>query len=219
MSVIDNNGAGETIEDVKKQLDEANTKLASATGELIDDRKKRAEAEAARDALQLKLTEALDKNKPGEGAQPDARAVVQEVLAERDKEDAATNRKAAEDAFKAANTDYSAANDPGGVKFTAIAEKFAKFNTSGVLKTEDFLKLYQDAAVLANPSKPVIREVVTPYANNTPASGSGPRESDGKEVSARENEIITRLGWTKEQFLAQKAKRPHYVASLLKNLD
>lgn len=207
----------EEYETLKASLADIELKLKSATGELIEGRKSRAEVEAERDALTLKLKEAEDAKNGG--GQPSTEEAVRKILKEKEGQDAVANRKTAEEAFKTQVKDFSPDNDPGGIKFSAVQAKFSKFNIDGVVKTEDFLELYAEAATLANPSKPISRETFTPYAATPPKSGSGPREAELNTLSSKEVDIVTRLGWTKEKYLEQKAKRPHYVESLLKQLN
>lgn len=207
----------EEYETLKASFADIETKLKSVTGELIEGRKTRAEIEAERDALAIKLKE-MEKA-PIVGDVSSTEDAVRKVLKEQAKQDAVTNRKIAEETFKSQVKDFSSDNDPGGIKFSAVMAEFNRFNTEDVVKTEDFLELYSKAATLANPSKPVTRETFTPYAATPPSSSSGPREATTILLSSREQDIVKRMGWTEQQYLDQKTKRPHYVASLLKQLE
>lgn len=219
MSVINDNNDGQKeqeIADLKAKLAEAESKLGNATNELVEGRKTRAELEGERDGLKLKLDEALKPKTPD--GQPSMEEIAKGVLQEEKKKTAAGNLTAAEQAFIQAHKEYSPDNDPGGIKFAAVKAELAGFNLTGYVEKEDFYKAYEKAFMLANPGKQPEKHTVTPYSATPPISGSGPKEGDENNLSSQEKDIVTRLGWTTEKYLEQKAKRPHYVESLLKSM-
>lgn len=211
---------GEDVTKIKAELAEATQKLANATNELIDGRKTRQELEADRDALKVKLAEAEEKVKGGQPPQGAlTEADVRKILAEREKQDAAANRQAAEAKFKAAHKEFADDADAGGVKFSAVKQKFSRFNLEGVVTVDEFLNLFEEAYTLAVPTRASGDGKSVLNANTPSDTGHNPKETTDDQLSHKEKTVMERLGWTKDQFLKQKAARPTYIRQLLSHME
>lgn len=214
--MADPENGGETLEQVKAKLAEAETKLASATGELVENRTKRQVVEGERDALKLKVEE-LTKAPPAAG-DPAALAeqATRKVLAERDADSAKTAETTAITLFTARYKEFAPENDQGGVKLSAVMARYKDFSKEGKKSEAEFLKLLEDSYTLVNPTRSVNQGTTyAPFAS-TPSNPGSPQDSAGQsKLTPEERSIVTRMGWTEEQFLKQKEKRPNYIKSLL----
>lgn len=215
-------GAKKEVEQLEVKLAEIEQKLSNAGQELAQNRKDRQAIEADRDALKIKLAEAEQNANPAPSgdAPQDVEATVRKVLQEKDSQDAQSNRETAESRFKAAHKEFADDADAGGVKFSAVKAKVSRFNLSNLRSVEDFVAAYEDAYTLVSPGHAVdIGENYTPFADSPSDSGHGPRETDVNELSPKEQKLINRMSWDKEQYLKQKNKRPAYVKQLLDYME
>lgn len=209
-------GEGQEVAQLKEKLAKLEGDLNNVVGELKTTRQAKTDAEAARDALEAKLKENAGNGnlKPEEVAE----AAVQSALKKRDQETALTNRQKAEARFKSAHKEFHPDNDPGGLKYKAIEEKLSMFSTDKLASEEDFVNLLENALTLVNPAsrKNPESEFKNPYSvdNRNPESNRRIVSDDG--LSYEEDGLIKRMGWTKEQYLKVKTKRPGYVEGLLK---
>lgn len=211
----------EEVEKLKGELAAAQAKLAEKDGqisgmsqELAGDRAKRQELQAERDVLSVKVKEL--EGKIG-GVQPtNISEEVQKALLERDRQQAESNRTSAELSFKS-RKEFTPEADPGEIKFNAVKKKFAMFDTSKLKTTEEFLSVWQDAFRLVNN-----QTHNTQGQNNqdifSRSSGGGPREVSTSQLTSEELSVVQRMGWTEEQFIKQKTKRPQYVESLMRGM-
>lgn len=203
---------------VQAELSEIKTTLTGVVEELKISRKEKADAEAKALAAETKLKE-KEEPKGNEGT-PNVTEEVQKALAKEKGEAATRNRERAIAAFKEKHKEFHPDNDAGGIKFSALESKLSRFSTAGLTEESDFSAILDDAYVLLNPTKVGSdSKVIIPGASTSSQSGS-PKESDTTgQLSSKEATVIERLGWTKEKFLDQKAKRPSYIASLLNYMD
>lgn len=211
----------ETVESLKAKLAETEGKLASATGELIENRASRQTVEGERDALKVKITELEGRVvTPPAGEQPKVEDVVRAVLSERDQKDADRNRATAEATFRAAHSEFHPDNDPGGLKFDAIKAKLSRFSFGDMMEVSDFLSVYEDAFTLVNPKRADAGTTTyAPYASTVSHPSTTSRETETTGLGSKETKLIERMGWTAEQFQKQMQVRPTYVKSLLLHMD
>lgn len=203
---------------LETELAKAKTDLEGVVNELKTARGDKAGVEGERDALKVQITELEGKLKNG-GTGPTVTEAVQQELAKKDKETAQQNAIAAETSFKSKYKEFHPDNDPGGVKFSAIADKLKRFNTDGLVKESDFMSVLEEAYTLINPTRKPEGKPVALYADSRANGGNGPKEADGDKLSYNESIVVQRLGWDAEKFLKMKQKRPDYVKSLMKNLE
>lgn len=211
----------EEVEKLKNELAAAQAKLtekdAQINGmsqELAGDRAKRQDLQAERDVLSVKVKEL--EGRIG-GVQPtNVSEEVQKALLERDRQQAETNRTSAESSFKS-RKDFTPEADPGEIKFNAVKKKFAMFDTSKLKTTEEFLAVWQDAYRLVNNQthNTHIQNNQDMFSRN---SGGAPREVETSQLTSEERSVVQRMGWTDDQFLKQKTKRPQYVESLMRGM-
>lgn len=212
-------GAKKEVEQLEASIAERDQKLSNAGQELASNRTVKQQLEAERDALKVKLQEAEDRAR-GTGGQPtDTEAVVRRVLAENDTKAASQNRETAEARFISSHKEFASDADPGGVKFSAVKGKLARFNTDGLKTVEDFMGVYEEAYLLVNPARAAEGGEYAPYADSPHDTGRGPKETDTQVLAVKEKKLVERMGWTKEQYLSQKTKRPTYVKQLLEHME
>jgi hypothetical protein len=193
------------------ELAKASSEKEGVVGELKGERSKKQEVEAKLTLAEAALAEAKKTANP-----TDVKGQVLEILNEKEKGTALENRKSAEAKFKEAYKEFHPDNDPGGVKFAALQGKLTRFSTEGLKTEQDFVGLMEDAYTLTTGNKPQPREVVF-YASSPSGTNVQPKTIDGNRLTTKEDKLIQSLGWTTEKYLAQKAKRPHYVAELVAN--
>lgn len=204
-----------SVDELKAEIATLEAAKAALTGELTDTRPKLREAQEKIDLLTTQLTAAVEKNKESPEEQKITEA-VQKVLAQRDQQSAQGNREAAFAKFVKENSEYHPDNDAGGLKRAALEREFATFNTSAIVKPEDFETFIGKAhALLRGTDTTRQTETVTPYSSTTrtPAAPTAPVES---KLSPEESELLKQNGWTEEKYLALKAKMPGIVEKLIK---
>lgn len=202
-------------EEDRKKLEEADTyksQFTSVVEELKTERVKKQTAEAERDTYKAKVD-----NKTDTGAD-DVETKVRNILAEKERANALTAKQTAEQKFKSAHKEFDESNDPGGIKYAAFQEKLKRFSTDGLVSETEYLDVYADAYKLLT-GKPAEQIQYNPYASTPSQNGANLKEGDKNPLSDKEERLIKQQGWTKERYLAQKAKRPSYVASLLNLVD
>jgi hypothetical protein len=174
--------------------------VANVTAELIELRKKREPQEV--------------KETPVAPVVADPRETVLSVLAEKEQEQVKANLEAAKLEFKRTVRELSPDVDQGGLLSNKFEAELSKFNLSGLKTKEEFMARMGEAYRLMSIPKPA-ESKVNLYNGVTAPGADVPLANDGS-LGALEMKIIQEIGWTKEKYLAEKAKRPHYVASLLK---
>lgn len=208
------------VEQLEAAIAERDQKLSNAGQELASNRTVKQTLEAERDSLKIKLAEAEERANGRSGGQPqDTEEVVRRILAEGDKKTAEQNRATAEARFKATHKEFADDADQGGIKFSAVKSKVARFNTDGLKTVEEFVQLYEEAYTLINPARAASEENYSPYAASPSDQGSSPKESDKDNLSPKEKKLIARMGWTNERYLKQKTARPTYVRALLDQME
>lgn len=207
----------EEVQKLQDELAKAKTDLVGVVDELKISRTGKGEAEGREAALKLEIEDIKKKLTDG-GQQPDVAGEIQKALGKEKEETSKRNRERALANFKSAHKEFDPSNDPGGIKFSALESKLARFSTAGLTEESDFTAVLNDAYTLLNPKK--VETKVRIPGESTSSSPASPKESDGApELSAKEYTVMTRLGWTEEKYLEQKAKRPSYVKGLLNYMD
>jgi len=183
--------------------------------ELKTERKTKQEAQAELEALKLvKKAEGEKTAVTGE----DVEAKIRAVLNENAKVKADSERVTAELKFKETHTEFSEANDPGGIKFATIKEKLNRLSDQGLATENDFIGLYDDAYLLVKKERNVDTQQYNPYASSSSNSGASPKQVDTSGLSAKEEKLMKMEGWDKEKFLKMKLKRPAFMDSLLEHV-
>lgn len=146
---------------------------------------------------------------------PDPKEVVLSVLAEKEQEQVKANFELAKEELKRTVKELSPDVDAGGILFSKFERELSKFNMSGLKSKEDFLARFGEAFRLmtqtsSQPTK------VNFYNGATQNNGTEVKADDGASLDVSEQKLIEQVGWTKEKYLATKAKKPAYVSSLLK---
>lgn len=210
---VENNPSEKTAEELKSEIAKLEADKAALTGELTDTRPKIREANEQIELLKDQLRAAVEKNN-ADPEESKIAEVVARTLAQRETARAEANRKAAFDKFVAENKDYHPDNDVGGLKLAALSREFAQFNTSGLVETEDFVRVIGKANALLRGTDTPRHTPENPYSStpSTPASPIVPKDDD---ISQEEKKLIERNGWSKEKFLSLKAKMPDMVEDLV----
>lgn len=206
-------------ENQEKELIEKNANLeqdkANLTAEIKSVREAKQKAEAERDALKVTPPKEED---PDE-LEVKATEVVNKILADRSQKSADESRRLAEAEFQILHKEFHPDNDAGGIKFSSLQENLSRFNTKGLKTKDEFIGVFEDALSLMG-GKPSVDTIVNnPYVASNRASGTQPQIGDENDFSDKELKLIKNHGWTKEQLLKHKAKRPDYVRSLLEHVN
>lgn len=217
---------GETVS--KEQYNELVEKLANATQSKVNlveeikglrETKQITEAEAAE--LRKKLEERSGTQASDEEVTPEKIAeitsqTVARILSEQDIQTAKANKEMAKAAFLEKYKEFAPENDEGGLKFSALENKLARFNLSGLKTQNDFMSVFEDARNLVVERSQVNDTGIDPNPLAPSGTGTPPKSGGDDKLSVKEMQIVERsFGGDKERFLKIKAKRPDYVASLL----
>ncbi len=191
--------------------------------EIKDLREKRQITETEAEELREKLKAKEDA--PGEVVEitPETIAsatskAITEALAEKDSQDADSNREAALVKFKETHKEFHPDNDEGGLKFSAFEKKLKRFNLEGTVSERGFTSIFEDVRALVVGVTPAETPSLDPNPPAPSGDGSGtpPKEVGDDTLSSKELKIINdSFDGDKERFLKIRAKRPDYVASLL----
>lgn len=213
----------EPITPIEKSVDELKAELAklesdkqSLVGETQELRKSRQEKEDEIATLKAALVAAAEKNQANPEEQKIAE-VVQKILGNEIQKSAERNREAAFTKFVAENNEYHPDNDPGGLKLLALKREFASFNTSGLVETDDFVKVIGKANALlrgTDTSRQTPMDT-NPYSSTTSSPAAPPVRAESK-VSDAEKKLIEQNGWTEDEFLKLKAKMPDMIEGLIR---
>jgi len=203
-----NKGDGLTPEQIQaiiKERDEAKAaadKLKQERDNTVEEikelRKKRQEAE-----------EALKNN----ATPPDEveKKIAEVLRAEKDK----SLQKMREDVlneFIAKHPEFSSENDSAGLRKLAFEKKLSRFNLSVTENPSELNSVLEDALSLLKKETPDNER--SPYASD-PSSHGAPMSSDGSKLTAKERELINRVGWDQKKYMEMKARRPEYIEQLL----
>lgn len=199
-------------EELKAKIVTLEADKLALVGETTELRKSRADKEAelqlAKDALAASV--AKNNASPEEAKITEA---LEKLLSQKEGERAIANKKAAFDKFVNDNKEYHPDNDVGGIKKAALEAQFNRFNQSGIVEVDAFVKLIGDANAL-------LRGIDTsrqpnPQIPSNPSSVAAPKDVPSDEVSQKEIALFTNNGWTKEKYLELKAKMPDFIEGLL----
>jgi len=195
---------------------------SNLVGEITELREKKQLTEDEKAELTTKVEELEKSGDAGTKVETDevktvAEEVVSKILSQNEAKIRKETLQKAMDKFVQENPQFSKENDEGGLKKSAFDKKLTMFNLDN-LKTEDeFLIAFKDANSLLG-GKPVEEQP----ENNIPAAtdtGNAPDPIDIHELSAKEVKIVNDfMEGDKEKYIKIKAKRPDYVASLLRNI-
>lgn len=202
-----------TAEELKAKLEEeriareaAEAAQTNMSEEMKELRKRAQEAE-----------EKAAKDKEGEdnlNGGNDPESIIRKILSERDSETIKAERTRAEQEFKREHSEFSESNDPGGLKYEEFKRTLSKFNLSGLSTREDIKARMSDAYRLMIPPKK--EETGGTFYSGSPSNPGGDIDTDKEQkLEPREDALRKELGWDKDKFLAQKAKRPNYIRQLL----
>lgn len=206
-----------TVEELQSEIVKLETDKQSLIGETQEIRKSRQEATEQVETLKELLKAATEKNNANPEDQK-IEEVVRKALAQRDQQSATSNRKTAFDKFVSENKDYHPDNDAGGLKMAALEREFAGFNTSALVAEEDFVKVIGKAHALlrgTDTQRQIDPAQPESSLSNNPAQ---PHITQDKDLSDTEAKLIQRNGWTKERFLALKAKMPDMVEDMVRDV-
>jgi hypothetical protein len=197
------------LQDKVTQLEADKTSLVGETTEL---RKARADKDAELKLVQDALKAATEKNLQTPEDAKIAEA-LEKLLSQKEQERATANKVAAFDKFVSDNKEYHPDNDAGGIKRAALEAQFARFNQAGVVEVDAFIKLIGDANALLR-GIDTTRQTKTQIPS-TPSPVNQPKSAPDDELTSKEVDVIERNGWTKEKYLALKAKMPDFIESLV----
>lgn len=214
MSEEDKVLTAEEVEEIRKEREELRLKL---------EEKEKAE-KAIIEELQSERTQrqkAQEELKGKEGAtespdDEDPEKVVERVLTRRQEEERKSSQEQALREFRKNHPEFNEENDPAGIAFKKFEDTLSKFNLSDVKSKEDFSNRFGEVYEFMN-RKSTPSESKNFHSGTKDSPGSSPREDDTVVLSDAEKKVMEQIGWTKEKFLEQKAKRPHFVASLLQH--
>ena len=200
------------------ELEKTNTGLVE---EIKADRKKRQDLEEDVGVLKTAIEKSVKANEPNPEDEK-IQSVVKEVLKSNDASRAKQNKTVALEKFIAENKEFHPENDPTGIKREALEKKLKSFNTSDVVEVEDFITVIGDAKTLLGQdtgSKTTPgEEVKNPYSSTSKSTPS-PKEAVDKDLDPREQKLIRQAGYTKESYLALKAKMPSFIDGLLAGME
>lgn len=162
-----------------------------------------------------KELENLKKTLEGKDTTPDPEELVERVLNKKAQEVSEKNFEVAKHLFREQVKEFSKDVDQAGLLFSKFEKEMAKFNFNGLSTQEEYLARLREVYEFTNRSKQPDTKV--DFYKGSPANlGSDPYVNDGASLTTAEAKLIKEMNLTKEQFLKIKAKRPHYVANLLK---
>lgn len=201
----------ERIEEAKQEaIKEAEAKAKAAqdamTAELQAERQRRQAAEE-----EMKRAKEEHSRTP----ETDPEKVFTELLNKKSQEEAKSNKEEAIKSFKNSVREFSDEHDTAGIVFSAFERELNKFNLEGLKTKEDFTNRFKEVYEFMNRAKKPTDPNVNFYKGGTSNTGSDPAGDDKAHLSDVEKNLIKDMGWTNERYLAQKAKRPHYISSLL----
>lgn len=211
----------EIVQVKKEEWNKVMSVITSVDGlksDLQKERQLRIDAEAERDIEK-------SKNKPPVVVPPAndpatvATEAAKKVLEDREKQDIADNLKKAETLFINTHKEFHPDNDAGGIKYAAYKQKFARINLAGLKSVEDFTGAFNEALVLMNPGKSTPQRITPPGSTPSNAGASEPVVVENSQLSTKEQQLLSQMGWTEERYLKIKTSRPAYVESLLKYLS
>lgn len=201
-------GAGDLTPEKERELIEKIASLeqdkANLTGDLQETRKKKQEEV---DALKAQLNP---------DTKNDVEEAVKKVLDQKKAEESALEREEVEEEFKSSKTEFNPQNDPGGLKYAAFKKELSKFNLSGLSSKKAIASRFEEVYEFMNRGKVTEEGSIQPNPA-IPSGGGQARPVETTVLTPAENEVLKRLGWTKEHYLKQKAKRPVYIQTLFEH--
>ena len=204
--------AVEAAEKREKELVEITAKaeeaVANMTEELKGERTKKQDA--------LKELEELKGKQDPKPTGDDPEEVVERVLTRRQEEESKSNFASSIDDFKKTVPAFSKESDEAGIAFGKFENELKKFNFDGLNSKEEFMTRFKEVQEYMNRGKKETDEPESFHQGTPQGDGSDPGEDDSATLNDAEKRFIREDGMDKAKFLEIKAKRPHYVASLLK---
>ncbi len=203
----DNKQTPEELEELKALLEQERLAKENLVNEIKEIRSKKQELEA-------KLEEKKESKPEGEETPEE---IVNRILRERDSQSIKNELSQAELDFKKEHKEFLEENDPGGLKYQKYKDTLAKFNLSG-LRTKDEVKQRMSEAY-DYMNRPVKAQPINNYQGSPSNPGTPASTDTGPALNPGESKLLEQLGWSKEKFMEQKAKRPHYIQGLLRNIN
>jgi hypothetical protein len=200
----------------KKAAEEAKAAEAEAKAKAEEAQKAMtAELQAERQRRQA-AEEELERSKGTQSTNDDDPEKVFQRLMEEDRaKKAKSAREEALKEFRNSVRELSEENDPAGLVYGAFERELNKFNLSDLSTKEEFTARFKEVHEFMNRGKAPSQSKTPTYEGGEGTPGSSPKEDDSAHLTDVEKRLIKDMGWDKERYLNQKAKRPHYVASLL----
>lgn len=196
----------------EKELVEQIANLEQDKANLVDEVKNTRTAKQEREKELDDLKKALEK----EGKESDPEEMVERVLTKKAEAEAKKNLDKAKQSFRDSIKEFSEEVDTAGIVFSKFEKEMSKFNFSGLQTQEEFEQRLKEVYEFVNRGKRQPNDSVQFYKGTPPNLGTDPKTNDGVNLSSVENRLLDDMKWTKDQYLKVKAKRPHYVANLLK---
>ena len=207
-----------------EELAQKNQATSNLVSEIKELREKKQLTENEKAALEAKIKDLSDLSKanPEDLTPQKIDALINqrldESLSKKEKESRVENRVSALARFKELNKEFSEANDPGGLKMSALDKKLSMFNMDNPKSPEDFYTVFENARLLLKKEEGKPDTIQNPYAHSS-SSETQKVSVDNLDdtLTSQEMKIIERtFGGDKKRYLEQKLKRPDYVETLLK---
>lgn len=138
---------------------------------------------------------------------------VLSILDEQKRKDAEGNFEKAKSIFFEKNKEFHPDNDVSGIKFNAIQNELNGFNLSTVYSVEDYSKLFNKALALINQNSHSPSRVVLDAGE--PKVTPEPKGQSPSKLTAKEQSIVKKFGWTEDRYLKLKEKNPAYIKDLI----
>lgn len=215
MSVEDEQKREEELEAIRKQA--AEEAISKAQEEFEKAEKARVEELQAERQRRQAAEEELERSKKGANSDDDTdpEKVFTRLLSQKEQKEAEENKKKALEQFRRKVKEFDPEVDKLGIVFKDFEKELSKFNLEGLKTIDDFTSRFSDVYDFMNRKNPGQKPSQSFYQGNSKGSGSEPLEND-TSLDDREQRLIKDMGWTKERYLEQKSRRPHYVESLLR---
>lgn len=193
----------------EREYQEAIANLEQDKANVVD------ELKAEREARRL-AKEELEKAKAGSDLnKSDPTEIVEKVLQRKEEEASKEAFERAKQAMKRTHNEFSPETDTAGLVFKKFEAEMSKFNFAGLKTEEEFASRLRE--VYEHMNRGTKQPEPTNFYSGTKQFGSEHKTTDAATLSDAEARLIKDFGYTKEKYLEIKAKRPAYVASLLKH--
>ncbi len=202
----------QALQEREKELTEKVANLeqdkANTVSELIEKRKSEQSVKEELDKLKeaQKQTQAIT----------DPEELVERVLTKRSEVEIKDTIESIKSNLKNIYPEFSKEKDAAGILIQDFERQLNKFNFQGLKTKEEVEQRFSEVYNFWKRSKSNEKDSGF-YEGSRSNLGVDAKEDDSATLNATETKLIKELGWTKDKYLAQKAKRPHFVASLLQH--